>query len=57
MSTTGKWSKVDCGRSQSRVVCKAPLGMGTPILADVKRFSDYIQDFLFFFLLGDAFFK
>ncbi|OXB77070.1 UNVERIFIED_CONTAM: hypothetical protein H355_007717 [Colinus virginianus] len=26
MSTTGKWSKVDCSRSQSRVVCKAPLG-------------------------------
>uniref|UniRef100_A0A8C3LHA1 Lymphocyte antigen 75 n=1 Tax=Chrysolophus pictus TaxID=9089 RepID=A0A8C3LHA1_CHRPC len=26
VSTTGKWSKVDCSRSQSRVVCKAPLG-------------------------------
>uniref|UniRef100_A0A669PTN9 Lymphocyte antigen 75 n=1 Tax=Phasianus colchicus TaxID=9054 RepID=A0A669PTN9_PHACC len=26
VSTSGKWSKVDCSRSQSRVVCKAPLG-------------------------------
>uniref|UniRef100_A0A8B9PCE1 Lymphocyte antigen 75 n=1 Tax=Apteryx owenii TaxID=8824 RepID=A0A8B9PCE1_APTOW len=26
LSTTGTWSKVDCGRSQSRVVCKAPIG-------------------------------
>uniref|UniRef100_A0A8C3J8B3 Lymphocyte antigen 75 n=1 Tax=Calidris pygmaea TaxID=425635 RepID=A0A8C3J8B3_9CHAR len=26
LSTTGAWSKVDCSRSQSRVVCKAPLG-------------------------------
>uniref|UniRef100_A0A8V5GIS0 Lymphocyte antigen 75 n=1 Tax=Melopsittacus undulatus TaxID=13146 RepID=A0A8V5GIS0_MELUD len=26
LSTTGTWSKVDCSRSQSRVVCKAPLG-------------------------------
>ncbi|KAJ7405621.1 hypothetical protein BTVI_67932 [Pitangus sulphuratus] len=25
-SRTGTWSKVDCSRSQSRVVCKAPLG-------------------------------
>ncbi|KAM9235960.1 lymphocyte antigen 75 [Leptosomus discolor] len=26
LSTTGTWSKVDCSHSQSRVVCKAPLG-------------------------------
>uniref|UniRef100_A0A8C3VJD0 Lymphocyte antigen 75 n=1 Tax=Catharus ustulatus TaxID=91951 RepID=A0A8C3VJD0_CATUS len=26
LSTTGMWSKVDCARSRSRVVCKAPLG-------------------------------
>ncbi|XP_067155243.1 lymphocyte antigen 75 isoform X1 [Apteryx mantelli] len=26
LSTTGTWSKVDCSRSQSRVVCKAPIG-------------------------------
>ncbi|OPJ79960.1 lymphocyte antigen 75 [Patagioenas fasciata monilis] len=26
LSTTGTWSQVDCSRSQSRVVCKAPLG-------------------------------
>lgn len=34
LSSTGMWSKVDCARSQSRVVCKAPLGTAALILAE-----------------------
>lgn len=34
LSTTGKWSKVDCAHSRSRVVCKAPLGTEALILAE-----------------------
>uniref|UniRef100_A0A8V5GL26 Lymphocyte antigen 75 n=1 Tax=Melopsittacus undulatus TaxID=13146 RepID=A0A8V5GL26_MELUD len=47
LSTTGTWSKVDCSRSQSRVVCKAPLGTEALILVETFFCSEHIQDFLF----------